>query len=190
MEHCVQIGKPAPDFTAEAYHEDKVKKISLKQLRGKWVVLAFYPADFTFICPTELGELADHYATFKKMNAEVLSVSTDTAFVHKAWKDASPTIKKIKFPMVADPTRQICKDYGTLIEEQGLSWRATFIIDPNGTVKWFEMHDNSIGRSTAEILRKLQAAQYVSKHPGEVCPVSWTPGAKTLKPGLNLVGKI
>ena len=186
----MQPGQHAPDFTAEAYHEDKVKKVSLKSLRGKWVVLAFYPADFTFICPTELGELADNYAAFKKMNTEVLSVSTDTAFVHKAWHDASATIRKIKFPMIADPVREICKAYGTLIEGEGLSYRATFIIDPNGIVKWFEIHDNSIGRSTAEILRKLQAAQYVAKHPGEVCPVSWTPGAKTLKPGLNLVGKI
>ena len=186
----MQPGQQAPDFTAEAYHEDKVKKVSLKGLRGKWVVLAFYPADFTFICPTELGELADHYAAFKKTNAEVLSVSTDTPFVHKAWHDASATIRKIKFPMVADPTREICRAYGTLIEGEGLSYRATFIIDPNGVVKWFEVHDNSIGRSTAEIFRKLQAAQYVAKHPGEVCPVSWTPGAKTLKPGLNLVGKI
>ena len=186
----MQPGQHAPDFTAEAYHEDKVKKVSLKSLRGKWVVLAFYPADFTFICPTELGELADNYAAFKKMNTEVLSVSTDTAFVHKAWHDASATIRKIKFPMIADPVREICKACGTLIEGEGLSYRATFIIDPNGIIKWFEIHDNSIGRSTAEILRKLQAAQYVAKHPGEVCPVSWTPGAKTLKPGLNLVGKI
>lgn len=184
------IGKTAPDFTAEAYHEDKVKKISLKQLRGKWVILAFYPADFTFICPTELGELADRYPEFKKINAEILSVSTDTAFAHKAWHEASPTIKKINYPMLADPTRDICTKYGTLIENEGISTRATVIIDPNGTVKWFEKHDNSIGRNTAEILRKLQAAQYVSKHPGEVCPVSWTPGTKTLKPGLALVGKI
>lgn len=184
------IGKPAPDFTAEAFHDGRIKKISLKQLRGKWVVLAFYPADFTFICPTELGELADHDAIFQKLNTRVLSVSTDTSFVHKAWHDASPTIRKITFPMVADPTREICRKYGTLIEDQGLSWRATVIIDPNGIVKWYEMHDNSIGRSTAEILRKLQAAQYVAKHPGKVCPVSWTPGSKTLKPGLDLVGKI
>lgn len=186
----LQIGKPAPEFTAEAYHEDKVKKISLRDFKGKWVILAFYPADFTFICPTELGELADYYEEFKKLNCEVLSISTDTTFVHKAWHNASPTIRKIKFPMIADPTRQICKAYGTLIEDQGISWRATTIIDPQGIVKWFEMHDNSIGRNTAEILRKLQASQYVAQHPGEVCPVSWTPGKKTLKPGLELVGKI
>jgi len=184
------IGKPAPDFAAEAFHEGKIKKVSLKQFKGRWVVLAFYPADFTFVCPTELSELADYYPEFKKAGAEVLSVSTDTVFVHKAWHDASATIRKIKFPMVADPTREICKSYGTLIENEGISRRATFIIDPAGVVKWFEMHDNSIGRSTAEIFRKLQAAQYVSKHPGEVCPVSWTPGKKTLKPGLDLVGKI
>jgi peroxiredoxin (alkyl hydroperoxide reductase subunit C) len=186
----VQIGKPAPDFVAETYHDDKVKKVSLKSLRGKWVVLAFYPKDFTFICPTELGELADKYATFKKLNAEVLSVSVDTPQVHKAWHDTSPTINKITFPMLSDPTHAICAAYGTLLADEGISTRATVIIDPTGIVRWFEMHDNSIGRSTAEILRKLQAAQYVAKHPGEVCPVSWTPGSKTLRPGLDLVGKI
>ena len=186
----IEIGKPAPEFNVEAYHEDKVKKITLKQFKGKWVILVFYPADFTFICPTELGELADNYPTFKRLGAEVLSVSTDTPFVHKAWHNASPTIRKIKFPMIADPTRKMCSDYGTLIEEQGLSWRATVIIDPKGIVKCYDIHDNSIGRSTAEILRKLQAAQYVEKHPGEVCPVNWSPGSRTLKPGLDLVGKI
>lgn len=190
MENTLNIGKQSPDFTAEAFYDGKIKNISLRQYRGKWVILAFYPADFTFICPTELGDLADHYETFKKLNTEVLSISTDTAFVHKAWHDASLTIKKIKFPMLADPAHQICKSYNTLIEDQGISWRATVLIDPQGIVKWFEVHDNSIGRNTQEILRKLQAAQFVAKHPGEVCPVSWTPGGKTLKPGLHLVGKI
>lgn len=189
-EQKLSIGQPAPDFTAEAFHDGKIKKVSLKTLRGKWVVLAFYPADFTFVCPTELGELADYYAEFKKLNAEVLSISTDTAFVHKAWHDASPTIKKIKYPMIADPAQEICRAYGTLVPGQGISWRASIIIDPKGIVKWYEMHDNSIGRNTQEILRKLQAAQYVMKHPGEVCPVSWAPGKKTLKPALELVGKI
>lgn len=184
------INKPAPSFETTAFHEGKEQQITLSQFIGKWVVLAFYPADFTFVCPTELGELADAYPEFLKLNCEILSVSTDTVFVHKAWHDASPTIKKITFPMIADPTREICTNYGTLIPEQGLSWRATFIIDPKGIIKWYEMHDNSIGRNVTEILRKLHAAQYVAKHPGEVCPASWTQGKQTLKPGLELVGKI
>ncbi len=184
------VGKKAPDFTAEALVNNKIDKVSLKKLEGKWVVLAFYPADFTFVCPTELGELADNYEEFKKMNAEVLSVSTDTVFVHKAWHDNSDTIKKIKYPMVADPTRQICNSYGTLIEEEGLSLRATIIIDPKGIIKSYDIHDNSIGRSADEIMRRLQAAQFVEKNKGLVCPASWRPGGKTLKPGLELVGKI
>ncbi|MBI2668866.1 redoxin domain-containing protein [Candidatus Woesearchaeota archaeon] len=184
------INQPAPPFTAAAFHDHQNVKVNLSQYRGKWVVLMFYPADFTFICPTELGDLADHYEEFQKLNAEVLSVSTDTVFVHKAWHDNSPTIKKIRFPMLADPTGNICKAYGTYIAEEGLSYRATCIIDPDGILKWYEIHDNSIGRSTAEILRKLKAAQYVREHGGEVCPVNWEPGKQTLRPGLELVGKI
>ena len=184
------VGKEAPDFTAEAFVNEKIEKITLSKLRGKWVVLAFYPADFTFVCPTELGELADYYDEFKKLNTEILSVSTDTAFVHKAWHDNSPMIRKIRYPMIADPTRKICTEYGTLIEDDGLSLRCTVIIDPKGIVRCFDLHDNSIGRTAEEITRKLKAAQYVAQNPGEVCPASWKPGSKTLKPGLNLVGKI
>jgi len=186
----VKINKEAPSFEANAFHNDKVKKIKLEDYRGKWVVLFFYPADFTFICPTEMGDLADHYGRFGSLGAEVLSVSTDTEFVHKAWHDNSEMIKKVRFPMVADPTGKICKSYGTYIREEGLSLRATVIIDPDGVVKTFEIHDNSIGRSTEELLRKLEAAQFVREHGGEVCPVNWKKGDKTLKPGLDLVGKI
>jgi NADH-dependent peroxiredoxin subunit C len=184
------VGKSAPEFVADAFHDNKVVKLSLGSFKGKWLVLAFYPADFTFICPTELGELADNYDAFKKLNAEIVAVSTDTAFVHKAWHDNSPTIKKIKFPMLADPTRKVCSDYGTLIESEGLSLRCTVIIDPTGVVRSYDIHDNSIGRTVDEILRRLQAAQFVSNNPGLVCPASWKPGGKTLKPGLDLVGKI
>jgi len=185
----VSINELAPDFVADAYIDGEIKKIKLSDYRGKWVVLFFYPADFTFVCPTELGELADNYEKLKQLGAEVLSVSVDTAFVHKAWHDNSPTIKKIKFPMVADPTRKICIDYSTLIKEEGLSIRATFIIDPEGKIKAFEFHDNSIGRSVEETIRKIEAAKFVREH-GEVCPASWKPGSKTLKPSLDLVGKI
>ncbi len=186
----VNINSEAPAFKEDAFVNNEIKKISLEDYKGKWVVLFFYPADFTFVCPTELGELADHYEEFQNLNTEVISVSTDTAFVHKAWHDDSATIKKIKYPMLADPAMRVCKSYWTLIEEEGLSLRATYFINPKGIVKAFEFHDNSIGRSVAETLRKLQAAQYVEANGGEVCPMNWKPGEKTLKPGLDLIGKI
>lgn len=190
QQHTAKINAPAPAFTAEAFVENDVKKISLSDYKGKWVILFFYPADFTFVCPTELGELADRYEEIKALGAEVISVSTDTAFVHKAWHDNSPTIKKIKFPMLADPTGKVCRAYGTMIEDEGLSLRGTYFIDPQGVLKAFELHDNSIGRSADELIRKIQAAKYVEEHGGEVCPMNWKPGAKTLKPGMDLVGKI
>lgn len=186
----VNINEEAPEFTEDAFVNGEIKKISLSDYKGKWVVLFFYPADFTFVCPTELGELADSYDKIKKLGAEVISVSTDTAFVHKAWHDNSETIKKIKFPMLADPARRVCQSYWTLIEDEGLSLRATYFIDPEGIIKAFEFHDNDIGRSANELIRKLQAAKFVAENKGQVCPMNWEPGEKTLKPGLNLVGKI
>ncbi|PIN98579.1 MAG: peroxiredoxin [Candidatus Diapherotrites archaeon CG10_big_fil_rev_8_21_14_0_10_31_34] len=186
----IKINEPAPYFTAKAFQVNEVKTVSLSDYKGKWVVLFFYPADFTFVCPTELGELADNYNKFKELNAEILSVSKDTEFVHKAWHDNSDTIKKIKFPMLADPTGKICRDYETLIEEEGLSVRATFLIDPEGIVKAFEFHHNDIGRNTSELIRKIQAAKFTLEHKGMVCPAGWHAGDKTLKPGLDLVGKI
>lgn len=186
----IKIGQKIPDFEFEAFQNEDVKKIRLSSTLGKWVVLLFYPADFTFVCPTELEEAAQYYEEFKKAGAEVFSVSTDTVYVHKAWHDASPAIKKIKFPMAADPAGKLCREFGTYIEEAGLSLRGTFIIDPDGVLKALEIHDNSIGRSAKEILRKLQAAKFVRENKGEVCPASWEPGKKTLKPGLDLVGKI
>ncbi|MBU2099765.1 peroxiredoxin [Candidatus Micrarchaeota archaeon] len=186
----IKINDKAPEFTTKAFHDNDVKTVSLSDYKGKWVVLFFYPADFTFVCPTELGELADNYEKIKSLGAEILSVSKDTEFVHKAWYDNSETIKKIKFPMLADPTGKICRDYETYIEEEGLSLRATFIIDPKGLIKAFEFHDNSIGRNIDELIRKIQAAKFVKEHGGEVCPVNWKEGNKTLKPGMDLVGKI
>lgn len=186
----VTINHPAPDFDLEAFHGNDIVRVNLNDYRGKWVVLFFYPADFTFVCPTELGDLADNYETFKELGAELLVASTDTVFCHKAWHDGSETIGKIKFPMLADPTGKLSRDYGVMIEEAGLALRGTFIIDPEGVVKSYEVNDNSIGRSSAELIRKLQAAKFVAEHGGEVCPVNWKPGAKTLKPGLDLVGKL
>jgi NADH-dependent peroxiredoxin subunit C len=186
----VKINESAPHFECEAYVNGKIEKVGLDDYHGKWVILFFYPADFTFVCPTELAELAKHYDEFKKLGAEILSVSTDTVFVHKAWADNSPTIKNITYPMLADPAQVVTKAYDTLIPEEGLSLRATFFIDPKGIVKAYEFHDNSIGRSIEETIRKLEAAIYTSKHKDEACPISWKPGKKTLKPGLDLVGKI
>jgi len=186
----VKIGHRIPDFELDAYVGDEIQKIRLSDSKGKWLVLVFYPADFTFVCPTELQEIARLYPKFKAEGAEVMSVSTDTVFVHKAWHDHSPAIRQIAYPMVADPSGNLCREFGTLIEEEGLSLRGSFIVDPDGVLKAFELHDNSIGRSGAELLRKLQAAKFVREHGGEVCPANWQPGDKTLKPGLDLVGKI
>lgn len=186
----VEINQEVPSMELEAYHGNEIKKLHLNDYRGKWLILFFYPADFTFVCPTELGEMADLYEEFKKADAEVLSVSTDTVFVHKAWHDESETIGKIAFPMVADPTGKLSRQMGVYIEDEGVALRGSFVIDPDGVLKAFEIHDNSVGRSAAELLRKLQAAKFVREHGGEVCPANWKPGGDTLKPGLDLVGKI
>jgi len=184
------INSNLPEFSVQAYHNDQFKTVSSKDLKGKWAIFFFYPADFTFVCPTELGDLADKYEQLKSMGVEVYSVSTDTHFVHKAWHDASDTIKKIKFPMLADPTGVLSRAFGVYIESDGLAYRGSFLVDPEGKIKLAEIQDNSIGRNAEELVRKVQAAQFVASHPGEVCPAKWTPGASTLKPGLNLVGKI
>lgn len=186
----IKIGQKIPDFELEAFHQEKIKKIKFSDYKGKWLVLIFYPADFTFICPTELEEAGRYYPEFQKLGAEVLSCSTDTVFVHKAWHEHSPSIKKIKYPMLADLTGKLCREFGAYIEEEGVSLRASFIIDPDQKLIAYEMHDNSIGRSAKELLRKLQAAKFVRENKGQVCPASWEPGKKTLRPGLKLVGKI
>lgn len=185
-----KIGEKIPDFVSEIYHNEEIKKVNFNHYRGKWVVMLFYPADFTFVCPTELEDAAEFYSKFQAINAEIISVSTDTGFSHKAWHDTSDAIGKVKYPMMADPTGKVCRAFGTYIEEDGLSLRGTFIIDPEGTLKAFDVHDNSIGRNIEEIYRKLEAAQYVSEHSGEVCPARWKPGEKTLTTGIDLVGKI
>jgi peroxiredoxin len=184
------INSKIPSFKVQAYHNDNFKTVSSEDLLGKWSIFFFYPADFTFVCPTELGDLADKYSELQKLGVEVYSVSTDTHFTHKAWHDVSETIKKIKFPMLADPTGALARAFGVYIESEGLAYRGTFLVNPEGQIKIAEIHDNGIGRSSDELLRKVQAAQFVASHPGEVCPAKWKPGAATLKPGLNLVGKI
>ncbi|HET8689061.1 MAG TPA: alkyl hydroperoxide reductase subunit C [Methanosarcina sp.] len=177
-------------FKATAFHNGKFVTVSDADLKGKWSVVFFYPADFTFVCPTELGDLADHYAQLQQMGVEVYSVSTDTHFTHKAWHDASDTIKKINFPMIGDPTGAISRNFDVMIEEDGLALRGTFVVNPEGQIKVAEIHDLGIGRSAKELIRKIQAAQYVASHDGEVCPAAWQPGEKTLAPSLDLVGKI
>tara|TARA_Y100000768_G_C23983437_1_gene687254 strand:+ start:2442 stop:2990 length:549 start_codon:yes stop_codon:yes gene_type:complete len=180
----------APEFSVQAYHNGDFKTVTNKDLEGKWSVFFFYPADFTFVCPTELGDMADKYEEFQKLGVEVYSVSTDTHFVHKAWHDASETIKKIKYPMLADPTGLLSRYFGVMIEEEGVALRGTFVTNPEGKVKIAEIHDLGIGRNADELLRKVQAAQFTAANPDQVCPAKWKPGSETLKPGLDLVGKI
>ncbi|MGL4603560.1 MAG: alkyl hydroperoxide reductase subunit C [Iodobacter sp.] len=184
------INSEIKPFKANAFHNGQFISVSDADLKGKWSIVFFYPADFTFVCPTELGDLADFYPEFQKMGVEVYSVSTDTQFTHKAWHDTSDTIKKINYPMLADPTGLLSRNFDVMIEEEGLALRGTFVINPEGQIKLCEIHDNGIGRSAAELMRKVQAAQYIAKHPGEVCPAKWQPGAETLAPSLDLVGKI
>lgn len=187
----ISINSKFPEFNLDGYIPDEIKKFSNSSFRGKWAIYLFYPADFTFVCPTELEDAADFHQKFKEINSEIVSISVDTAFVHKAWHDHSPAIKKVNYPMLSDVGGTLCKELGTLIEGENLSYRATFIVDPEGIIKAIDIHDNSIGRNIEEIYRKLQASQYVREHKGElVCPARWKPGDKTLKPGVDLVGKI
>ena len=177
-------------FTTQAFKDGKFIEVTEKDVLGKWAVFFFYPADFTFVCPTELGDVADHYAELQKLGVEVYSVSTDTHFVHKAWHDTSDTIAKIKYTMLGDPTWQISQNFDCLREGQGLADRATFIVDPEGVIQAMEITAEGIGRNAEDLLRKVKAAQYVAAHPGEVCPAKWKEGEKTLAPSLDLVGKI
>jgi len=184
------INSKVKEFKVQAYHNDEFREVTQEDLKGKWSILFFYPADFTFVCPTELGDMANKYEEFQRLGVEVYSVSTDTHFTHKAWHDASDTIKKIKYPMLADPTGRLSRDFGVYIEEEGLAYRGTFLINPEGEIKLAEVNDNGIGRNADELLRKVKAALYIAANPDEVCPAKWEEGAATLKPGLDLVGKI
>jgi peroxiredoxin (alkyl hydroperoxide reductase subunit C) len=184
------IGKEINGFAVKAYVNGDIREVTKADLLGKWSVFVFYPADFTFVCPTELGDLADHYEEFKKTGTEVYSVSTDTHFVHKAWHDTSDTIKKIQYPMLADPTGKLTKDFEVYIEEEGLALRGSFVVNPEAKIVAYEVNSNNIGREASELLRKVQAAQFVAEHGDQVCPAKWRPGAETLKPSLDLVGKL
>ncbi|HVL09097.1 MAG TPA: alkyl hydroperoxide reductase subunit C [Burkholderiaceae bacterium] len=184
------INTEVKPFKATAFHNGKFVDVSEADLKGKWSVVFFYPADFTFVCPTELGDLADNYDAFKKLGVEIYAVSTDTHFTHKAWHDSSETIKKIQYPMIGDPTGLISRNFDVMIEEAGLADRGTFVIDPQGKIQIIEVNAGGVGRDASELLRKVKAAQYVASHPGEVCPAKWQEGEATLAPSLDLVGKI
>ena len=184
------INAMAPEFKVQAFQNGEFKTVSNEDIKGKWAIFFFYPADFTFVCPTELVDLADKYEEFKKMGVEVFSVSCDTHFVHKAWADTSDSIKKIKYTMLADPLAVLAKGFGVYKEDEGLAYRGTFLVDPEGKIKLAEIQDNSIGRNADELVRKVKAAQFVASHPGEVCPAKWKEGSETLKPSIDLVGKI
>jgi NADH-dependent peroxiredoxin subunit C len=177
-------------FTATAFHNGAFVEVSDADLRGQWSVVFFYPADFTFVCPTELGDLADHYEQFRALGVEIYSVSTDTHFVHKAWHSSSDTIGKIRYPMIGDPSGVITNNFQNMREGQGIADRGTFVIDPDGIIQLVEVTSEGVGRNAAELLRKVKAAQYVRSHPGEVCPAKWEEGEATLAPSLDLVGKI
>lgn len=184
------IGKEVSDFKVKAFADDEFRDVSKADILGKWSVFVFYPADFSFVCPTELSDLAYHYNQFKEIGCEVYSVSTDTHFVHKAWYDASETIRQIKFPMLADPTGKLAKDFQVYLEDEGLALRGSFVVNPEGKIVAYEVNANNIGREAAELLRKVQAAQFVAEHGDLVCPAKWRPGAAPLKPGMDLVGKL
>ena len=177
-------------FNATAFKEGQFVEVSEKDVKGKWAIFFFYPADFTFVCPTELGDVADNYAELQKMGVEVYSVSTDTHFTHKAWHDSSDTIGKINYYMLGDQTGQITNNFGVMREGQGLADRATFLVDPEGVIQAMEITAEGIGRDADDLMRKVKAAQYVAAHPGEVCPAKWKEGEATLAPSLDLVGKI
>lgn len=184
------INSSIPEFKVQAFHNGKFITISNEDIANKWAIFFFYPADFTFVCPTELVDMAEKYSRFKELGVEVYSVSTDSHFVHKAWHDTSESIRKIEYPMLADPTGALSRAFGVMIEEEGMAYRGTFVVNPEGKIKLVEIHDNSIGRNTDELLRKVEAAQFVASHDGEVCPAKWKQGSETLKPSIDLVGKI
>lgn len=166
------INKEVNDFKVQAYVGKDFKEVTKKDILGKWSVFFFYPADFTFVCPTELEDLANKYEEFKKIGCEIYSVSCDTHFVHKAWHDASDTIKKIQYPMLADPTGALARDFDVMIEADGLAERGSFIVNPEGRIVAYEVIAGNVGRNADELLRRVQASQFVAEHGDQVCPAN------------------
>ena len=184
------INKEVGEFSVQGFHKGDFVEVSKKDILGKWSVFFFYPADFTFVCPTELEDVQESYAELKELGCEVYSVSCDSEFVHKAWSDASPSINKIEYYMLADKKHELADFFDVFDPESAMAYRGTFVVDPEGIIRTAEIHDMGIGRSAEELVRKVQAAQFVAKHGDQVCPARWKPGKDTLKPGLDLVGKI
>lgn len=184
------IGQSIPEFKVQAFHNGEFREVTHEDVKGKWSIFLFYPADFTFVCPTELEDMAKYYEELKGLGVEVYSVSTDTHFSHKAWHDTSEAIGKIQYPMLGDPTGVLTRGFDVMIEDSGLAMRGTFLADPDGIIQVAEIHAGGIGRSAKDMVRKVKAAQYVATHDGEVCPAAWEEGEKTLAPSLDLVGKI
>ncbi|HJA74083.1 MAG TPA: peroxiredoxin [Candidatus Limosilactobacillus gallistercoris] len=184
------VGHEIEDFKVNAYQDGKTVEVTKKDVLGKWSIFFFYPADFSFVCPTELEALQDKYEDFKQANAEIYSVSEDTEFVHKAWAEASDKIGKIKYHMLADPAGKLARMFDVLDEDAGQAYRGVFIVDPDGKIQSYTINNMGIGRSADEILRTLQAAQFVRKHGDRVCPANWKPGQDSIKPSLDLVGKL
>lgn len=184
------IGSKIIDFNLPAYHKGKLIRITTKDFQGSWAVFVFYPADFTFVCPTELADLGKVYPEFEKIDCKVFSVSTDSQFVHKAWADATPTIGTLPYPMISDRTGRFADSLGILIHDSWVALRGSFVVDPSGVIRAYEVHDNGIGRDASELLRKVQAAQFVAAHGDQVCPARWRPGEKTLTPSTSLIGKL
>ncbi len=184
------INSKVPEFKVQAFHNGEFKTVTSEDIKGKWAIFCFYPADFTFVCPTELVDLSKKYDELKSLGVEVYSCSCDTHYVHKAWYDTSESIREIKYPMLADPTGALARAFGVYIEEEGLALRGTFVVNPEGLIKLSEVQDTAIGRNADELLRKVKAALFVAAHPDEVCPAKWEQGAQTLKPSIDLIGKI
>lgn len=184
------IGSVLPDFQVNAFQNGEVNSLMRSDLMGHWSILFFYPADFSFVCPTELGDLADHYDAFQQADTEIYSISENTEFVHQAWHEQSAEVGKVTYPMIADPAGVLARHYDVLNEQLGQAYRGVFILDPQGTVRSYTVNDMGIGRNAGEILRTLQAAQFVAEHGDRVCPANWHAGEQTLKPGTDLVGKI
>ena len=184
------INTQVQPFKAQAFHNGKFVEVTEQSLKGKWSVLIFMPAAFTFNCPTEVEDAAKSYSDFQRLGTEVYIVTTDTHFAHKVWHETSPAVGQAKFPLVGDPTHALTRAFGVHIEEAGLALRGTFVINPEGVIKTAEVHSNEIARDVGETLRKLKAAQYTAKNPGQVCPAKWNEGAAALTPSLDLVGKI
>lgn len=184
------IGKEILPFKSQAYKNGEFVEVTEANFKDQWSVVCFYPADFTYVCPTELEDLQDNYETLKSLGAEVYSVSADTHFTHKAWHDTSDAIGKVTYTMIGDPSHTLCRNFDVLIEEEGLADRGTFIIDPDGIIQTVEINADGIGRDASTLVDKIKAAQYVRNNPGEVCPAKWKEGSDTLKPSLDLVGKI